>query len=241
MIQVIPAIDIIGGRCVRLSQGDYSRKTSYDDSPLATATRFLDSGIRAVHIVDLDGAIEGYPVNLNLLKSISALKGLDIEWGGGMKSREDVESVLEAGASRAICGTMAVRNPEVFSGLLEEFGPDRIVLGADVRGREVAVNGWTENTGVDLFDLIESFLPNLWNVIVTEISRDGMLCGPDVELYDDILYEFPEISLSASGGISGVADIAALEKTGVPKVIVGKALYEGKISLEEIARWSPRG
>ncbi|MBR7004915.1 MAG: 1-(5-phosphoribosyl)-5-[Bacteroidales bacterium] len=241
MIQVIPAIDIIGGRCVRLSQGDYSRKTSYDDSPLATATRFLDSGIRAVHIVDLDGAIEGYPVNLNLLKSISALKGLDIEWGGGMKSREDVESVLEAGASKAICGTMAVRNPEVFSGLLEEFGPDRIVLGADVRGREVAVNGWTENTGVDLFDLIESFLTNLWNVIVTEISRDGMLCGPDVELYDDILYEFPEISLSASGGISGVADIAALEKTGVPKVIVGKALYEGKISLEEIARWSPRG
>lgn len=241
MIQVIPAIDIIGGRCVRLSQGDYSRKTSYDDSPLATATRFLDSGIRAVHIVDLDGAIEGYPVNLNLLKSISALKGLDIEWGGGMKSREDVESVLEAGASKAICGTMAVRNPEVFSGLLEEFGPDRIVLGADVRGREVAVNGWTENTGVDLFDLIESFLPNLWNVIVTEISRDGMLCGPDVELYDDILYEFPEISLSASGGISGVADIAALEKTGVHKVIVGKALYEGKISLEEIARWSPRG
>lgn len=241
MIQVIPAIDIIGGRCVRLSQGDYSRKTSYDDSPLAMATRFLDSGIRAVHIVDLDGAIEGYPVNLNLLKGISALKGLDIEWGGGMKSREDVESVLEAGASRAICGTMAVRNPEIFSGLLEEFGPDRIVLGADVRGREVAVNGWTENTGVDLFDLIESFLPNLWNVIVTEISRDGMLCGPDVELYDDILYEFPEISLSASGGISGVADIAALEKTGVPKVIVGKALYEGKISLEEIARWSPRG
>ena len=205
------------------------------------ATRFLDSGIRTVHIVDLDGAIEGYPVNLNLLKGISALEGIDIEWGGGMKSREDVESVLEAGASRAICGTMAVRNPEVFSGLLEEFGPDRIVLGADVRGREVAVNGWTENTGVDLFDLIESFLPNLWNVIVTEISRDGMLCGPDVELYDDILYEFPEISLSASGGISCVADIAAVEKTGVPKVIVGKALYEGKISLEEIARWSPRG
>ena len=241
MIQVIPAIDIIGGRCVRLSQGDYSRKTSYDDSPLAMATRFLDSGIRTVHIVDLDGAIEGYPVNLNMLKSISALKGLDIEWGGGMKSREDVESVLEAGASRAICGTMAVRNPEVFSGLLEEFGPDRIVLGADVRGREVAVNGWTENTGVDLFDLIESFLPNLWNVIVTEISRDGMLCGPDVELYDDILYEFPEISLSASGGISSAGDIAALEKAGVPKVIVGKALYEGRISLEEIARWSPRG
>ncbi len=241
MIQVIPSIDIIGGRCVRLSQGDYSRKTSYDDSPLAMATRFLDSGIRTVHIVDLDGAIEGYPVNLNLLKGISALEGIDIEWGGGMKSREDVESVLEAGASRAICGTMAVRNPEVFSGLLEEFGPDRIVLGADVRGREVAVNGWTENTGVDLFDLIESFLPSLWNVIVTEISRDGMLCGPDVELYDDILYEFPEISLSASGGISCVADIAAVEKTGVPKVIVGKALYEGKISLEEIARWSPRG
>ena len=134
-----------------------------------------------------------------------------------------------------------MRNPEVFSGLLEEFGPDRIVLGADVRGREVAVNGWTENTGVDLFDLIESFLPNLWNVIVTEISRDGMLCGPDVELYDDILYEFPEISLSASGGISSAGDIAALEKAGVPKVIVGKALYEGRISLDEIARWSPRG
>ncbi|MBP5487879.1 MAG: 1-(5-phosphoribosyl)-5-[(5-phosphoribosylamino)methylideneamino]imidazole-4-carboxamide isomerase [Bacteroidales bacterium] len=241
MIQVIPAIDIIGGRCVRLSQGDYSRNTSYDDSPLAMASRFLDSGIRTVHIVDLDGAVEGYPVNLNILKSISALEGLDIEWGGGMKNREDVESVLKAGASRAICGTMAVRNPEVFSSLLEEFGPDKIVLGADVRGREVAVNGWTENTGVDLFDLIESFLPNLWNVIVTEISRDGMLCGPDLELYDDILFEFPEISLSASGGISCANDIAALEKTGVPKVIVGKALYEGRISLEEIARWSPRG
>ena len=174
MIQVIPAIDLIGGRCVRLSQGDFNRETCYDSSPERMALSFLANGLKSVHVVDLDGARLGAPANLDVLRRLSRIEGLEIEWGGGIKGREDVRSVLETGASRVICGTMAVRDPLLFKGLLEEFGPDRIVLGADVRGREVAVNGWTEGSGMDINALIGSFLPSLKEVIVTEISRDGM-------------------------------------------------------------------
>ena len=237
MIQVIPAIDLIGGRCVRLSQGDFNRETCYDTSPERMAASFLENGLRSVHVVDLDGARLGAPANLDVLKRLSRIEGLEIEWGGGIKGRDDVCSVLEAGASRVICGTMAVRAPLVFKGLLEEFGSGRIVLGADVRGREVSVHGWTESSGMDIMTLIGSFLPSLKEVIVTEISRDGMLCGAELGLYMDLMAAFPGITLTASGGVGNMDDIRALDSAGVPRVIVGKALYEGTIKLEEIALW----
>ena len=237
MIQVIQAIDLIGGRCVRLSQGDFNRETCYDASPERMAASFLENGLRSVHVVDLDGARLGAPANLDVLKRLSRIEGLEIEWGGGIKGRDDVCSVLEAGASRVICGTMAVRAPLVFKGLLEEFGSGRIVLGADVRGREVSVHGWTESSGMDIMTLIGSFLPSLKEVIVTEISRDGMLCGAELGLYMDLMAAFPGITLTASGGVGNMDDIRALDSAGVPRVIVGKALYEGTIKLEEIALW----
>ena len=237
MIQVIPAIDLIGGICVRLSQGDFSRKTTYEAGPAEMVSLFLGRGLRSIHIVDLDGAREGRPVNLDVLRQVSMLGNADIEWGGGIKTRQDVQSVLDAGASRVICGTMAVKDPSLFAGLLEGFGPDRIVLGADVRGREVSVRGWMENGGIDIFTLLRSFIPPLKEVIVTEISRDGMLCGSELGLYEELMNIFPDISFTASGGVGCLEDIRRLEKLGVGKVIVGKALYEGRIKLEEISPW----
>ncbi|MBO6172561.1 MAG: 1-(5-phosphoribosyl)-5-[(5-phosphoribosylamino)methylideneamino] imidazole-4-carboxamide isomerase [Bacteroidales bacterium] len=237
MIQVIPAIDLIGGKCVRLSQGDFSRKTTYEAGPAEMVSLFLGRGLRSIHIVDLDGAREGRPVNLDVLRQVSMLGNADIEWGGGIKTRQDVQSVLDAGASRVICGTMAVKDPSLFTGLLEGFGPDRIVLGADVRGREVSVRGWMENGGIDIFTLLRSFIPPLKEVIVTEISRDGMLCGSELGLYEELMNIFPDISFTASGGVGCLEDIRRLEKLGVGKVIVGKALYEGRIKLEEISPW----
>lgn len=237
MIQVIPAIDLIGGKCVRLSQGDFSRKTTYEAGPAEMVSLFLGHGLRPIHIVDLDGAREGRPVNLDVLRQVTMLGNADIEWGGGIKTRQDVQSVLDAGASRVICGTMAVKDPSLFAGLLEEFGPDRIVLGADVRGREVSVRGWMENGGIDIFTLLRSFIPPLKEVIVTEISRDGMLCGSELGLYEELMNIFPDISFTASGGVGCLEDIRRLEKLGVGKVIVGKALYEGRIKLEEISPW----
>ena len=237
MIQVIPAIDLIGGKCVRLSQGDFSRKTTYDAGPAEMVSLFLGRGLRSIHIVDLDGAREGRPVNLDVLRQVSMLGNADIEWGGGIKTRQDVQSILDAGASRVICGTMAVKDPSLFAGLLEGFGPDRIVLGADVRGREVSVRGWMENGGIDIFTLLRSFIPPLKEVIVTEISRDGMLCGSELGLYEELMNIFPDISFTASGGVGCLEDIRRLEKLGVGKVIVGKALYEGRIKLEEISPW----
>lgn len=237
MIQVIPAIDLIGGKCVRLSQGDFSRKTTYEAGPAEMVSLFLGHGLRSIHIVDLDGAREGRPVNLYVLRQVTMLGNADIEWGGGIKTRQDVQYVLDAGASRVICGTMAAKDPSLFAGLLEEFGPDRIVLGADVRGREVSVRGWMENGGIDIFTLLRSFIPPLKEVIVTEISRDGMLCGSELGLYEELMSIFPDISFTASGGVGCLEDIRRLEKLGVRKVIVGKALYEGRIKLEEISPW----
>lgn len=235
MITVIPAIDLMDGRCVRLSQGDFSRKTSYGTHPEDMVGMFLEHGLGTIHMVDLDGARAGHPVNLGVLAKVAGMGRADIEWGGGIKNREDVKSVLDAGAGRVICGTMAVREPELFSGLLEEFGHGRIVLGADVRGRQVAVRGWMEDGGIDIIALVDSFLPGIREVIVTEISRDGMLAGPELGLYRELLERLPDVSITASGGVGSLDDIKALEQAGIRKVIVGKALYEGRIRLEDIA------
>ncbi|MBR5176151.1 MAG: 1-(5-phosphoribosyl)-5-[Bacteroidales bacterium] len=234
MIKVVPAIDIIGGRCVRLSQGDYNRSTFYSAEPSEMAVRFLGAGLSRIHAVDLEGAKSGHPVNLDSLRKLSSISGAEIEWGGGIKTREDVDAAFEAGASRVVMGTTAVKDPGLFKSLLLEYGSDRIVLGADVRGTKVAVSGWTETSAMDISTLLEPFFPDLLEVIVTDISKDGMFSGPDPVFYKDLMNRFPSLVITASGGVGSIDDIKSLGQAGVPAVIVGKALYEGRIRLEEL-------
>ena len=240
MIEMIPATDLIGGRCVRLTQGDYtSRKTYYRD-PLEAALRFEEAGARRLHMVDLDGAKAGEPQNLAVLERIAAKTSLEVQYGGGIKSRAALRSVFDAGARRAVCGSVAVREPELFARWIAEFGPERLILGADVRDGVVAIQGWTERSERTAPELIETFLPaGLRQVVCTDISRDGMLCGPAVALYADLQRRFPQVEITVSGGVSSPDDIARLEREGLRSVIVGKALYEGRITLEKPGPCSP--
>ena len=235
MIEIIPAIDIIDGRCVRLSQGDYGRRKVYDVTPEAMAGQYAASGVRRLHLVDLDGAKAGEPRNLPSLRAIAGIGGLKIEWGGGIKSRDALEAVFDAGAHYAIIGSLAVKQPELMERWLAEFGGERIILGADLRDGKVAVNGWLEDSSLSIDDLIERFVPfGLKEVICTDISRDGMLQGPSTELYVGLAARYPGIELTVSGGISSVADIKELDARALPRVIVGKAIYEGRITLDEL-------
>ena len=240
MIEIIPATDIIDGACVRLTQGDYaSRKTYYRD-PLEAALRFEEAGIRRLHMVDLDGAKAAEPQNLAVLERIAAKTSLEVQYGGGIKSRAALRSVFDAGARRAVCGSVAVREPELFARWIAEFGPERLILGADVRDGVVAIQGWTERSERTAPELIETFLPaGLRQVVCTDISRDGMLCGPAVALYADLQRRFPQVEITVSGGVSSPDDIARLEREGLRSVIVGKALYEGRITLEKPGPCSP--
>lgn len=240
MIEMIPATDLIGGRCVRLTQGDYtSRKTYYRD-PLEAALRFEEAGARRLHMVDLDGAKAAEPQNLAVLERIAAKTSLEVQYGGGIKSRAALRSVFDAGARRAVCGSVAVREPELFARWIAEFGPERLILGADVRDGVVAIQGWTERSERTAPELIETFLPaGLRQVVCTDISRDGMLCGPAVALYADLQRRFPQVEITVSGGVSSLDDIARLEREGLRSVIVGKALYEGRITLEKPGPCSP--
>ena len=236
MIEIIPAIDLIDGRCVRLSQGDYDRQRTYDASPLDMAHRFADAGIRRLHLVDLDGAKAARPCNLHVLETIASATDLDIEWGGGIKDCEALSSVFSAGAGHAICGSIAVRQPDDFCAWLEEFGGDRIILGADVREGRVAVSGWLEDSVQTVDALIDAYLPyGLSEVICTDISRDGMLNGPSFNLYTRLQAAYPTVTFTVSGGISSMDDIRRLDALGLPRVIVGKALYESRITLDEIS------
>lgn len=235
MIQIIPAIDLIDGRCVRLSQGDYDRQRTYDASPLDMARRFADAGIRRLHLVDLDGAKAARPCNLPVLEAIASAVDIDIEWGGGIKDRQALSDVFAAGAGHAICGSIAVRRPDDFRAWLQEFGGSRIILGADVRDGRVAVNGWMEESARTVDDLIASFLPDgLAEVICTDISRDGMLAGPSFDLYTRLQTAWPAVTFTVSGGIGTIDDIHRLDALGLPRVIVGKALYEGRITLDAL-------
>ena len=236
MIEIIPAIDLIDGRCVRLSQGDYDRQRTYDASPLDMARRFTDAGVRRLHLVDLDGAKAARPCNLHVLETIASATDLDIEWGGGIKDRDALSSVFSAGAGHAICGSIAVRQPDDFRAWLEEFGGERIILGADVREGRVAVSGWLEDSAQTVDALIDAFLPyGLSEVICTDISRDGMLNGPSFDLYTRLQATYPTVTFTVSGGISSMEDIHRLDALGLPRVIVGKALYESRITLDEIS------
>ncbi|MCD7963092.1 MAG: 1-(5-phosphoribosyl)-5-[(5-phosphoribosylamino)methylideneamino]imidazole-4-carboxamide isomerase [Rikenellaceae bacterium] len=235
MITVIPAIDIIGGECVRLTQGDYDRKTTYYKDTLDAAKMYEDLGVRRLHLVDLDGAKKSYPANLATLEKIAGRTRLSVQYGGGIKSAEALKDVFESGASRAICGSIAVSKPELFSRWLESFGPEKLILGADVKNGKIAVNGWLESADEGVDGLIEKFLTyGLSQVICTDISRDGMLSGPNFELYAGLQCKFPTVDITVSGGISSIDDIYKLDKMGMRSVITGKAIYENKISLVEL-------
>lgn len=235
MIELIPAIDIIDGKCVRLSQGDYASKKVYNENPVEVAREFEEHGIRRLHVVDLDGAASNHVVNYRTLERIASHTSLIIDFGGGVKSDEDLIIAFENGAQMVTGGSIAVKDPELFSSWLEKFGNEKIILGADAKDRKIAVNGWKDESTCDLFPFLEGYIKKgITKVICTDISCDGMLQGPSVELYKDILTRFPDLHLIASGGVSCADDIRILEETGVPGVIFGKALYEGRISFKEL-------
>lgn len=247
MIEIIPAIDIIDGHCVRLSQGDYSSKRVYAGTPAEMASAYRQAGVGRIHLVDLDGAKAGQPRNLASLRAIASPGKLQTEWGGGIKTRADLEAVFAAGADYAIIGSLAVKQPALMEEWLKEFGGEKIILGADLRDGKVSVAGWLEDSDLSIDSLIERFLPfGLKEVICTDISKDGMLQGPSFELYSHLRRRYPQLTFTVSGGISSMADIEKLDRMGLPRVIVGKAIYEGRISLEEIAamirsgRFNPR-
>lgn len=234
-MKIIPAIDIIEGQCVRLSRGDYNQKTTYAATPVEMAKLYEEAGMKRIHVVDLDGAKAGHPCNLESLREIAGSTSLDIEWGGGIKCREHLEAVIDAGADHVIIGSLAVKQPVLMEEWLIEFGGDRIILGADLRDGMVSVGGWLEDSSFTIDDLLERFLPyGLKEAIVTDISKDGMLQGPSTELYVDLAKRYPIINFTVSGGISSMEDIKGLKNHGLDRVIVGKAIYEGRIKLNEL-------
>jgi phosphoribosylformimino-5-aminoimidazole carboxamide ribotide isomerase len=238
MIEIIPAIDIIDGKCVRLSQGDYAQKKVYNENPLEVAKAFEDVGVRRLHLVDLDGAKAQHIVNYKVLESIATNTSLTIDFGGGLKSDDDLRIAFESGASMVTGGSIAVKNPAVFLSWLEKFGAEKIILGADVKNEKIAVGGWIETTEIELLPFVKSFMEKgVDKVICTDISKDGMLKGPSIDLYRKMLGEMPDLYLIASGGVSSIQDIEQLAEADVPAVITGKAIYEGRIKMDDLARF----
>jgi len=238
MITVIPAIDIIGGKCVRLSEGDYSRVSEYSANPLEVAKQFEDAGVRRLHLVDLDGAKNGASSNMNVLEKIAGATQIEVDFGGGITSMSILEDVLSAGAKYVTIGSMAAKNPDIFEGWITRYGSERFFVGADVRNTKIAVKGWLEQTEIDVFDFLRSMMnKGVHYVFCTDISKDGMLQGPSLDLYRDIIERMPGIRLVASGGVSSVADIEMLDAVGCESVIVGKAFYEGKITMKDLSRF----
>jgi len=237
MIEIIPAIDIISGNCVRLEKGDFTTSKIYDSNPVLVAKRFADAGIKRLHLVDLDGALTGKVTNLKVLEDIAKSTDLIIDFGGGLREFKDVESVFNAGAKMVNLGSMAVRNPHIAQIILDHFGSDNVILGADVKNESIAVSGWTEGASISLWEYLQDWASRgIKKVCCTDISKDGMLSGPAFELYSTIKDDYPHIDLIASGGISNIDDVDQLEEIGIPAVIIGKAIYEGKISLEELTK-----
>ena len=233
-IELIPAIDIIGGQCVRLTKGDYDQKTVYGE-PLDMALEFERIGFQRLHVVDLDGAKSKHIVNDAVLKAITTETQLVVDFGGGIKTDEDIEKAFASGASMVTIGSIAVTQPELFMGWLEKYGAERIILGADVRHGKISINGWKEDSSEDLLPFLRKYVDaGVKNVLCTEISKDGTLAGPAIELYQRIMEAYPDLHLIASGGVSSKEDIEALDAAGIPAVVFGKAIYEGRIDLREI-------
>lgn len=234
-IELIPAIDIIDGKCVRLTKGDYGQKKVYNDDPVAQAKEFEMLGMKRLHVVDLDGAKAKHVVNVDVLRGITAATGLKVDFGGGIKSDDDIEKAFAAGASLVTIGSIAVSQPDTFMRWLDRYGADKVILGADVRNGLVSINGWKEDTSEKLLPFLARYVKaGVKNVLCTEISRDGTLSGPSTDLYREVMEAFPGIHLIASGGVGRNEDIIELDEAGIPAVVFGKAWYEGKINLEEL-------
>ena len=238
MIEIIPAIDIIDGKCVRLTQGDYDQKKVYNDDPVEVAKMFEAHGIRRLHTVDLDGARSQHIVNYKTIERIADHTSLVIDFGGGIKSDEDIDIAFASGASMVTIGSVAVKKPELFETWIERYNDNKIILGADVKDGRISINGGKEEGEDMLMPFLKKYIAKgVDNVLCTDISKDGMLQGPSIELYKEIVKEFPNLNLIASGGVSCIEDIEALNQAGIPSVVFGKAIYEGKIKMEELEKY----
>ena len=238
MIELIPAIDIIDGKCVRLTKGDYNTKTVYGN-PVEMALMLADKGFERLHIVDLDGAKSKHIVNGKVLSEITAKTKLKVVFGGGIKPDDDIKMAFDNGAALVTIGSVAISNPELFDGWLEKYGADKIILGADVRNGRISINGWKEDSDTKLLPFLERYVKHgVKNVLCTEISKDGMMGGTAVELYSEIMNAYPTLHLIASGGVSKQEDINELNRRGIPAVVFGKSIYEGKIDLDKLLIWS---
>jgi len=234
-MRIIPAIDIIDGKCVRLTKGDYTTKKVYNEDPLEVAKSFQDNGIKYLHLVDLDGAKSNRIINYKILERLSNHTDLEIDFGGGLKSDKDIEIAFNCGAKQVTGGSIASQNRELFTSWIDRYGPEKIILGADCKDRKIAINGWVKRSDRDVVDFIKSYEKlGIREVISTDIARDGMLEGPSIELYTDILSE-TNIDLVASGGISNYGDLIMLKKIGCSGAIIGKAIYEARITLKELS------
>ena len=234
MIQIIPAIDLIDGKCVRLTQGDYSQKIIYNENPLEVAKQFESLGVKRLHLVDLDGAKKGEVVNLKVLENIASQTKLTIDFGGGIKNDASIEKVFNAGAELATIGSLAVKQPNTLFSWVKKYGANKIMLGADVKDENIAIGGWLQSTDINVMDFIKiNFFEGITNIFCTDISKDGLLQGPSLELYKKIMTEIPELKLIASGGVSSMKDVMELDKIGCGGVIIGKAIYEGRITITE--------
>lgn len=234
-MRIIPAIDIIDGKCVRLTKGDYSTKKIYNENPLEVALEFQDYGVEYLHVVDLDGAKSSHIVNHKILEQLASKTNLHIDFGGGLKTDEDLKIAFESGAKQITGGSIAVKNPELFASWIEKYGSDKIILGADVMNEKIAVSGWQEDSGLDIFGFLNDYTAKgITNVICTDISKDGMLEGASLELYKKILAQFPQMNLTASGGVSNLQDLEVLAENKLESAIVGKAIYENRISMKEL-------
>lgn len=240
MIELIPAIDVIDGKCVRLSQGDYQSKKVYNENPVEVAKMFEAYGIHRLHVVDLDGAASKHVVNYKVLETLAGQTSLVIDFGGGIKSDEDLHIAFESGAQMVTLGSIAVKEPDTFNRWMEVYGSERIILGADAKDGKIAVNGWLECSRLELMPFLDDYIKKgVAKVLCTDISRDGMLNGPSLELYKQIMEAHPDLHLIASGGISGMKDIEALNEANIPAVVFGKAFYEGRITLQDLKAFLP--
>ena len=238
-MEIIPAIDIIDGKCVRLAQGNYALKTVYNENPLEVAKQFESIGIKRLHLVDLDGAKKGEVVNLAVLEKIASGTELIIDFGGGIKTEEALTTVFNAGATFATIGSIAVKQPETFFSWVQKYGAGKFLLGADVKNEKITINGWLKETDISVFDFIaDNIKQGVKNIFCTDVAKDGMLQGPSIDLYKKIMEQNPEINLIASGGVSSIKDLALLKNNGCSGAIVGKAIYEGKITMKELKTFS---
>lgn len=233
---IIPAIDIINGKCVRLTQGDYAKKIVYNDNPVEVAKQFEAAGITRLHLVDLDGAKAGSIINLKVLEAVAAATRLVIDFGGGVKTITDVSNIFNAGAAIVTIGSLAVKHPEILEEWLMEFGTDKFLIGADVLDGNIKISGWLQDGGINIFDFIGKMLSlGVTNIFCTDISKDGAMEGPSLALYQQVMTEHPEVNLIASGGVSNISDVLALKEIGCQAAIIGKAIYEGKVPLNPFA------